>query len=99
MVVTRSKRTKTDTRSSGAAACFCCRGWSEGGRGWSQCVPGRSREINSHLVSSVVPAEVGERFPDVPALAVALDKTGYMAGDQLAAALLLPGRGGEARTV
>ena len=46
-------------------------------------------------MSSVVPAEVGERFPDVPALAVALDKTGYMAGDQLAAALFLAVRMGQ----
>ena len=44
-------------------------------------------------MSSVVSAEVGERFPDVSALAAALDKTGYMAGDQLAALLaaLRPG--------
>ena len=36
---------------------------------------------------------MGERFPDVAAMAVALDKTGYMAGDQLAAlpAALEPG--------
>jgi MoxR-like ATPase len=46
-------------------------------------------------VSSVVPAEVGERFPDVSALAAALDKTGYMAGDQLAAALFLAVRMGQ----
>jgi MoxR-like ATPase len=46
-------------------------------------------------VSSVVPAEVSERFPDVPALAVALDKTGYLAGDQLAAALFLAVRMGQ----
>jgi MoxR-like ATPase len=46
-------------------------------------------------VSSVVSAEVSERFPDVPALATALDKTGYMAGDQLAAALFLAVRMGQ----
>jgi MoxR-like ATPase len=46
-------------------------------------------------VSSVVSAEVGERFPDVPALAAALDKTGYMTGDQLAAALFLAVRMGQ----
>ena len=46
-------------------------------------------------MSSVVSAEVGERFPDVPALAAALDKTGYMAGDQLAAALFLAVRMGQ----
>jgi MoxR-like ATPase len=46
-------------------------------------------------VSSVVPAEIGERFPDVAALAVALDKTGYLVGDQLAAALFLAVRMGQ----
>ena len=46
-------------------------------------------------MSSVVSAEVGERFPDVSALAAALDKTGYMAGDQLAAALFLAVRMGQ----
>jgi MoxR-like ATPase len=46
-------------------------------------------------VSSVVSPEVGERFPDVSALAAALDKTGYMAGDQLAAALFLAVRMGQ----
>jgi len=46
-------------------------------------------------VSSVVSAEVGERFPDVPALSGALDKTGYMTGDQLAAALFLAVRMGQ----
>ena len=38
---------------------------------------------------------MGERFPDVAAMAVALDKTGYMAGDQLAAALFLAVRMGQ----
>ena len=46
-------------------------------------------------MSSVVSAEVGERFPDVPALSGALDKTGYMTGDQLAAALFLAVRMGQ----
>ena len=46
-------------------------------------------------MSSVVSAEVAERFPDVPALAAALDKTGYLAGDQLAAALFLAVRMGQ----
>ena len=43
----------------------------------------------------MVPAEVGERFPDVPALAAALDETGYLTGDQLAAALFLAVRLGQ----
>ena len=46
-------------------------------------------------MSSVVSAEVGERFPDVAALTAALDKTGYLAGDQLAAALFLAVRMGQ----
>jgi MoxR-like ATPase len=46
-------------------------------------------------VSSVLSAEIGERFPDVAALAAALDKTGYLAGDQLAAALFLAVRMGQ----
>jgi MoxR-like ATPase len=46
-------------------------------------------------VSSVLSAELGERFPDVAALAAALDKTGYLAGDQLAAALFLAVRMGQ----
>ena len=46
-------------------------------------------------MSSVVSAEVGERFPDVPSLSAALDKTGYMTGDQLAAALFLAVRMGQ----
>ena len=52
-------------------------------------------QIHSHFVSSEVSAEVGQRFPDVAALAAALDKTGYMAGDQLAAALFLAVRMGQ----
>jgi MoxR-like ATPase len=46
-------------------------------------------------VSSEVSAEVGERFPDVPSLAAALDQTGYLTGDQLAAALFLAVRMGQ----
>jgi MoxR-like ATPase len=46
-------------------------------------------------VSSVVSAELGERFPDVAALNAALDKTGYLAGDQLSAALFLAVRMGQ----
>jgi MoxR-like ATPase len=46
-------------------------------------------------VSSVVSAEVSERFPDVPSLSAALDQTGYMTGDQLAAALFLAVRMGQ----
>src|SRR5262249_6103615 len=61
----------------------------------SRCVPCRTRGINSQLVSSEVSVEVGERFPDVAAMAAALDKTGYMAGDQLAAALFLAVRMGQ----
>ena len=52
-------------------------------------------EIHSQLVSSEVPAEIGERFPDVAALAGALDQTGYLAGQQLAAALFLAVRMGQ----
>jgi MoxR-like ATPase len=46
-------------------------------------------------VNSQVPAELGERFPEVAALTAALDKTGYLAGDQLAAALFLAVRMGQ----
>jgi MoxR-like ATPase len=46
-------------------------------------------------VSSVVPAELGEWFPDVAALSAALDKTDYLAGDQLSAALFLAVRMGQ----
>ncbi len=46
-------------------------------------------------MSSVVSAELGERFPDVAALTAALDKTGYLAGDQLSAALFLAVRMGQ----
>jgi MoxR-like ATPase len=38
---------------------------------------------------------VAERFPDVAALTAALDKTGYLAGDQLSAALFLAVRMGQ----
>ena len=46
-------------------------------------------------MSSVVSVELGERFPDVAALGAALDKTGYLAGDQLSAALFLAVRMGQ----
>jgi MoxR-like ATPase len=46
-------------------------------------------------VSSVVTSEVGQRFPDVPALSAALDQTGYLTGDQLASALFLAVRMGQ----
>ena len=40
-------------------------------------------------------SEVSRRFPDVAALSAALDKTGYLAGDQLSAALFLAVRMGQ----
>ena len=46
-------------------------------------------------MSSEVSAGLGERFPDVAALTAALDKTGYLAGEQLAAALFLAVRMGQ----
>ena len=46
-------------------------------------------------MSSVVSAELGEWFPDVAALSAALDKTDYLAGDQLSAALFLAVRMGQ----
>ncbi|MFY9862311.1 MAG: MoxR family ATPase, partial [Trebonia sp.] len=46
-------------------------------------------------MSSVVSSELGKRFPDVAALAGALDETGYLAGEQLAAALFLAVRMGQ----
>ena len=46
-------------------------------------------------MSSVVSVELGEQFPDVAALGAALDKTGYLAGDQLSAALFLAVRMGQ----
>ena len=54
--------------------------------------------IKSHVVSSEASAGLpglGERFPDVASLTAALDKTGYLAGDQLAAALFLAVRMGQ----
>ena len=54
-----------------------------------------ARKLDSLVVSSEVSAEIGERFPDVAALAAALDETGYLAGDQLAAALFLAVRMGQ----
>jgi len=46
-------------------------------------------------VSSEVPVGLAEQFPDVAVLTAALDKTGYLAGDQLAAALFLAVRMGQ----
>ena len=46
-------------------------------------------------MSSVVSADLGEWFPDVAALSAALDKTDYLAGDQLSAALFLAVRMGQ----
>ena len=46
------------------------------------------------MSSEVFPA-VDEQFPDVTALNTALDKTGYLAGDQLSAALFLAVRMGQ----
>ena len=75
-------------RDTGGTARFCCPGCRDAylAGPW---------QINSQLVSSEVSAEIGERFPDVTALSAALDKTGYMAGDQLAAALFLAVRMGQ----
>ena len=39
--------------------------------------------------------DLGERFPDVAALSAALDETGYLAGEQLSAALFLAVRMGQ----
>jgi MoxR-like ATPase len=46
-------------------------------------------------VSSEHSDDLGTRFPDVAALTAALDETGYLAGDQLAAALFLAVRMGQ----
>jgi MoxR-like ATPase len=46
-------------------------------------------------VSSVLTTDLDERFPDVGALSSALEKTGYLAGDQLAASLFLAVRMGQ----
>ena len=46
-------------------------------------------------MNSVVSADLGEWFPDVAALSAALDKTDYLAGDQLSAALFLAVRMGQ----
>jgi len=46
-------------------------------------------------VSSEFSADIGERFPDVTALTAALEAAGYLAGDQLAAALFLSVRMGQ----
>ena len=46
-------------------------------------------------MSSVLTHDLDERFPDVGALTAALESTGYLAGDQLAAALFLAVRMGQ----
>jgi MoxR-like ATPase len=46
-------------------------------------------------VSSAVTHDLGERFPDVGALSGALETVGYLAGDQLSAALFLAVRMGQ----
>ncbi len=46
-------------------------------------------------MSSVLTTDLDERFPDVGALSSALEKTGYLAGDQLAASLFLAVRMGQ----
>jgi len=46
-------------------------------------------------VSSALTHDLAERFPDVGALTAALDTTGYLAGNQLAAALFLAVRMGQ----
>ena len=47
------------------------------------------------MVSSALTHDLDERFPDVGALAAALETTGYLAGNQLAAALFLAVRMGQ----
>ena len=54
-----------------------------------------ARKLDSLVVSSEVSAEIGERFPNVAALSAALDQTGYLAGEQLSAALFLAVRMGQ----
>src|SRR6202795_3679325 len=49
----------------------------------------------TNVVSSAVTNDLGERFPDVAALTGALATTGYLAGQQLAAALFLAVRMGQ----
>ena len=90
-------RVDLQRRINGSAECARNR---PSGRGLRQLASGRSilvriPPVNSDFVRSEVPAEVGERFPDVAALATALDTTGYLAGDQLAAALFLAVRMGQ----
>ena len=46
-------------------------------------------------MSSALTNDLGEQFPDVGALAAALETVGYLAGDQLAAALFLAVRMGQ----
>ena len=56
---------------------------------------GEDREINSPVVSSALTHDLEDRFPVVGALSAALDTVGYLAGDQLAAALFLAVRMGQ----
>src|SRR6516162_1325356 len=48
-----------------------------------------------HIASSALTHDLDERFPDVGALAAALEAVGYLAGDQLAASLFLAVRMGQ----
>src|SRR5580658_1757853 len=52
-------------------------------------------QIDRDLVSSALTDDLDERFPDVSALTAALETTGYLAGQQLAAALFLAVRMGQ----
>jgi MoxR-like ATPase len=61
----------------------------------SGCEGARAAAIKSAVVSGEVPVGLAERFPDVAALSAALGTTGYLAGDQLAAALFLAVRMGQ----
>ena len=49
----------------------------------------------TNTVSSALTNDLDERFPDVGALSGALERTGYLAGDQLSAALFLAVRMGQ----
>src|SRR5216683_3815493 len=48
-----------------------------------------------HMVSNALTHDLGERFPRVGALSAALETVGYLAGDQLSAALFLAVRMGQ----
>jgi MoxR-like ATPase len=52
-------------------------------------------KLERDLVSSALTHDLDQRFPDVVALTAALETTGYLAGDQLAAALFLAVRMGQ----